>query len=261
MKAWRKYNDEDPSKNQPYPLNIDEKVLCSSFGISVALHFYLIRWLFRLSLVIGMTGVYLSFLCWQAYVEELEKSEGFSSSGASALLRVSVLSFQESNGVPDAYAWVVSAQTIVTILGMTFIRLLLKRETVKVEDLTTTSADYAVEIKHLPRKFLVGDPSRHVLKEDEKKKKLKRRKHKKRRHHGKEEEKEQELTAQDIADHFSLFGPVVHVALSFDVKRFWDLVKSRDEIKSRIERVHQVSDSELRRDELRRRFRNTPASS
>ena len=73
------YDDEDPSRNVPYPLNISDKVLESSFGISVSLHFYLIKWLFRLSLLIGIAGVYLSVLCWRAYVDELSTSENFSS--------------------------------------------------------------------------------------------------------------------------------------------------------------------------------------
>lgn len=123
---------------------------------------------------------------------------------------------------------------------MTLIRVLVRRETQRVEDATETSADYAVEVSGLPRKFLSGDPSQHTLKkEDSKKAHFRHKKHhhkhkkKKKKKYDSEDEQEQELTAQDVSDHFSQFGPVVHVALSFDVKKFWDLVHARNAIKER----------------------------
>ena len=53
------------------------------------------------------------------------------------------------------------------------------------------------------------------------------------------------LCSQDIFDHFSIFGSVVHVALSFDVSKFWEVLQLRNTLNKKIEAIHQLKQVRL----------------
>jgi len=237
MRAWVEFDEEDESKCKPHPISLSSEDH-QTFGIGVELHFSLMRWFQTLTLALSLAAVYLTYLTYEAYENDVEKT-----SDDSIFMRVSSLSFKDSAKVPLAYSWVLTGQVTLTVLGMTWIRIMIKRKRIQIESATVTSADFSVECTHLPRKYLTGDPSRHSLEstDDDQTKRGKKKKKKKKKKKPKKSVKsgQQELTAQDVKDHFSQWGPVIHVALAFDVNAYCKLVDSRDEITKRIEVLHQ----------------------
>jgi len=246
MKSWLKFHQDDPEKCETYPLF--DKIFhggesMKEFGIAISLYFSLIRWFQLILLLLILFSGYLTYQTLEAYHNDLMMS-----STQSFYIGLSSLAFKDSSGgIPEAYNWTLCLHVVASVVGICAIRVFMKHNVAEIDDGIISSADFTVEVTNLPRKALTGDPDQHAIdnpttrsrarskgKRDKKKKHIKK---------GSKKEKEkqgpQELTAQDIADHFSQFGKVIHVALAFNVKKFWDLMDERDKIRGSIEELHQ----------------------
>jgi hypothetical protein len=197
MKSWKRFHLDDPDKCEAYPLF--DKIFhggetMKEFGIAVSLYFSLLRWFQTILLVLIILSGYLTYQTLEgkcvrancnahlriptiqtnhlnpkltliistraAYDEDNFTSEA----RMSIFISLSSISFRDSpDGTPEAYHWTLCGQVVCSMLGVMAARVYTKHNVAEINDGIISSADFAVEITNLPRKFLTGDPNLQAL--------------------------------------------------------------------------------------------------
>ena len=169
LKSWVRYSENGADDCVVYPWKTTHIADEDGFGIAVQLHFSLMRWFASLAFIQSAMSIYLTYLTWTAYENDLTVTADMS-----AFMPLSVLSFADSDKIPDEYHWVLCAQVCVTIFYMLALRLMIYRKKKKFEMEATTAADFTVLVKDLPGRSLVNDQLQrqheHMLKERQSKK-------------------------------------------------------------------------------------------
>ena len=189
--AWDHW-DEDPKLQRRLGLAVGMGTIEEKLGRALSLLFTLSRILVAIMAPLSGIALGMMYLSWTADDRE-----------AVFLTRLSMVNFSATGSVaiPPLYAWLQVCMVFFILLGVYCIRIFGLVTNEKVDRVTVTTPDFAIEVDGLPK-----DPRRVV-------------------------------TAGQLASHFARWGDVVHVAVTFDIADFVRVLDKREAIKKALHRA------------------------